>query len=291
MATRKLKVSDLKVVDLRRELEERDEECSGTKSVLQQRLRQALEKAGEDVDNFVFEVPCSMADLFRENSRTLERKLEEISRTLERKFEEHSGTLERKFEENSRTLERMFEENSRMLADKLQGTFKTLYGKAGLTVEPPVVPAAVEPEVPVVEIPAAVVPVSKEPAGPAVVALVAVKEKTRRKRCRLAKEPDKSGASRERCRAEKRPAECLVSTAPPLESSPLSPTGEKLEHREARATGEAVSMAESKDPESRDNCEDSVKDPKVYDKRKRGRQRLDGEDSRKKEARHFRFKF
>jgi len=55
MASRKVKLFELKVADLKRELEERDLETSGTKSVLQLRLQQALCDAGENPDDFLFD--------------------------------------------------------------------------------------------------------------------------------------------------------------------------------------------------------------------------------------------
>ena len=50
MATRKVKLSELKVSELKKELEERDLDTSGVKILLQQRLRQALIEVGEDPD-------------------------------------------------------------------------------------------------------------------------------------------------------------------------------------------------------------------------------------------------
>ena len=55
MATKKVKLSELKVSELKKELEERDLDTSGVKIVLQQRLKQALLEAGEDPDVFLFE--------------------------------------------------------------------------------------------------------------------------------------------------------------------------------------------------------------------------------------------
>ncbi|KAG8262121.1 hypothetical protein J6590_058491 [Homalodisca vitripennis] len=48
-------LSDLKSTELKRELEERDLETSGTKSVLQNRLRQALVADGIDPDECLYE--------------------------------------------------------------------------------------------------------------------------------------------------------------------------------------------------------------------------------------------
>ena len=84
MASNKLKLTDLKVAALRAELEDRDLETSGTKSILQQRLREALLRDSKDPENYVFETEFSKAleELkvsSEENSRNLESKLEENS--------------------------------------------------------------------------------------------------------------------------------------------------------------------------------------------------------------------
>ncbi|CAH0552483.1 unnamed protein product [Brassicogethes aeneus] len=46
---------DLRVADLKRELEERECDTTGKKNVLQQRLREALEQEGENPDTCLFE--------------------------------------------------------------------------------------------------------------------------------------------------------------------------------------------------------------------------------------------
>src|SRR5436190_801910 len=110
MASNKLKLTDLKVAALRAELEDRDLETSGTKSILQQRLREALLQDGKDPENYVFETELSKAleelkVTSEENSRILESKLEENSRILKEELKLNS-------EENSRNLESKLEENS-----------------------------------------------------------------------------------------------------------------------------------------------------------------------------------
>ncbi|CAH1993457.1 unnamed protein product [Acanthoscelides obtectus] len=45
---------DLKIADLKRELEERECNTAGRKAELQERLRQALIEEGEDPDIFIF---------------------------------------------------------------------------------------------------------------------------------------------------------------------------------------------------------------------------------------------
>src|SRR5436190_1516456 len=106
MASNKVKITDLKVSALRAELEERDLETSGTKSVLQQRLREALLRDGEDPENYVFE--SELNKILEENSRILKEELKlsskENSRNLEIKLEEKCRILREELEENSRIL-------------------------------------------------------------------------------------------------------------------------------------------------------------------------------------------
>ncbi|CAH1998896.1 unnamed protein product [Acanthoscelides obtectus] len=45
---------DLKIADLKRELEEREYDTAGKKAELQKRLRQALIEEGKDPYNFIF---------------------------------------------------------------------------------------------------------------------------------------------------------------------------------------------------------------------------------------------
>src|SRR5436189_3059068 len=122
MASNKLKLTDLKVSALRAELEERDLETSGTKSILQQRLREALLRDGEDPESYIFESELSKA--LEENSRNLETKLVENSRILKEELklssEENSRKLKSKLEENSKILRKDLKENSRILETKLE---------------------------------------------------------------------------------------------------------------------------------------------------------------------------
>ena len=77
MASNKLKLTDLKVSALRAELEERDLETSGIKSILQQRLREAFLRDGENPETYVFESELSKA--LEKNSRNFYLKLKENS--------------------------------------------------------------------------------------------------------------------------------------------------------------------------------------------------------------------
>jgi hypothetical protein len=87
MATKQVLLKDLKVGDLKKELEERDMETSGKKAELQERLRQALIEEGDDPDSFVFEVPGAV------DMSAVLGKME----AMEKKIEEH-------IKENSRSL-------------------------------------------------------------------------------------------------------------------------------------------------------------------------------------------
>src|ERR1700689_1814536 len=99
MATKLVKLSELKVADLKRELEERELDTSGTKTVLQQRLREAVIVDGDDPDSAIFETSCGSSDL----GKMLE-KLEGNFENLEHKLQENSKSLEDKLEENSNSL-------------------------------------------------------------------------------------------------------------------------------------------------------------------------------------------
>jgi SAP domain-containing protein len=126
MASRSVCISDLKVVDLKRELEERDLETSGNKASLKKRLMEALEGEGHDASTYLFDVPgdvTSMLNQVLENCTTLKNELLENSTTLEKKLSEnileHSTNLEKKLLENSTDLEKKLLENSTALENKL----------------------------------------------------------------------------------------------------------------------------------------------------------------------------
>ena len=101
MASKRVKFSELKVSELKKELAERDLDTSGVKIVLQQRLRQALIEAGEDPDVFLFEIDGGISDF----AKMLKEELSTTSITLKEELIENSRTLEHKLEESSRTLE------------------------------------------------------------------------------------------------------------------------------------------------------------------------------------------
>ncbi|KAJ8933795.1 hypothetical protein NQ318_001525 [Aromia moschata] len=99
MASRQVFFKDLKVVDLKKELEERECETTGKKVDLQNRLKEALENEGENTDIFLFEIAGDINSALQILKERLERKLIENGSNLEQKLEETSGSLEKNLEE------------------------------------------------------------------------------------------------------------------------------------------------------------------------------------------------
>ncbi|KAG5888709.1 hypothetical protein JTB14_035774 [Gonioctena quinquepunctata] len=88
MCSRKVRLADLKVAELKQELEERELETTGKKQVLQERLADGLIQEGEDPETFLFEVPGGDLSLVMN-------KLEENARSLEEKFLENTEGLKK----------------------------------------------------------------------------------------------------------------------------------------------------------------------------------------------------
>ena len=81
MATRQVLFKDLKVGELKRELEERDVDNSGKKAELQQKLRDALIQEGDDPDTFLFEVSGAVdMNILLEKMEDNSSKMEQNSR-------------------------------------------------------------------------------------------------------------------------------------------------------------------------------------------------------------------
>ncbi|KAJ8957178.1 hypothetical protein NQ318_007739 [Aromia moschata] len=132
MVSRQVFLKDLKVADLKRELEERECETTGKKADLQNRLREALENEGENPNTYLFEIAGdinsalqSLENKLLENSGSLEKNLEEKllenATQMQQKFEETSGNLrgmEQRLVENSSNLRGM-EQNLRGMEQKL----------------------------------------------------------------------------------------------------------------------------------------------------------------------------
>ncbi|KAJ8935721.1 hypothetical protein NQ318_010571 [Aromia moschata] len=116
MASRQVFLKDLKVADLKRELEEQECETTGKKADLQNRLKEALETEGENPDILLFEIAGDINSALQSLKGSLEQKLIENGSNLEQKFEETSGNL-RGMEQNLRGMEQRLVENS----DNLRG--------------------------------------------------------------------------------------------------------------------------------------------------------------------------
>ena len=84
MSSGGVKLVDLKVADLKKELEERDLETTGNKATLRERLRDALLTAGEDPDSFLFETDT--AKLTKELLGSVDAKLTEQLTTMDVKL-------------------------------------------------------------------------------------------------------------------------------------------------------------------------------------------------------------
>ncbi|KAJ8938538.1 hypothetical protein NQ318_016908 [Aromia moschata] len=132
MASRQVFLKDLKVADLKRELEERECETTGKKADLQNRLREALEIEGENPDIFLFEIAGdinsalqSLENKLLENGSNLQQQLEETSGKLEQQL----GNLDQKLVENYITLERKITENSSWLQKQMDGKFGEIENK------------------------------------------------------------------------------------------------------------------------------------------------------------------
>ncbi|CAG9761483.1 unnamed protein product [Ceutorhynchus assimilis] len=98
MATKRVVLSELRLADLKRELEEREMDTNGRKTELQQRLHAALIQEDEDPDIFMFEIPGSVDinSFMKQLQTNLTNKLEESSRNLQKKLEERLDESSRK---------------------------------------------------------------------------------------------------------------------------------------------------------------------------------------------------
>ncbi|KAJ8952698.1 hypothetical protein NQ318_021014 [Aromia moschata] len=160
MASRQVFLKDLKVADLKRELEERECETTGKKADLQNRLREALENEGENPNTYLFDVAGdinsalqSLENKLLENSGSLEKNLEEKllenATQMQQKLEETSGNLrgmeqklienmDQKLLENYTTLEKKITENSsclqKQIGEYVDGKFEEMENKL-VTVE------------------------------------------------------------------------------------------------------------------------------------------------------------
>ncbi|KAJ8940491.1 hypothetical protein NQ318_008529 [Aromia moschata] len=152
MASRQVFLKDLKVADLKRELEERECETTGKKADLQNRLKEALENEGENPDIFLFDIAGDINSALQsliENGSKMQQKLEETSgnlRGMEQKLVENSTKMEQKLIENMdqkllenyTTLEKKITENSsclqKQIGEYVDGKFEEMENKL-VTVE------------------------------------------------------------------------------------------------------------------------------------------------------------
>ncbi|KAJ8942767.1 hypothetical protein NQ318_002927 [Aromia moschata] len=114
MASRQVFLKDLKVADLKKELEERECETTGKKADLQNRLKEALENEGENPDIFLFEIAGDINSALQ----SLENKLLENATKMQQELQETSGNL-RGMEQNLRGMEQKLVENSTKMEQKL----------------------------------------------------------------------------------------------------------------------------------------------------------------------------
>ncbi|KAJ8957678.1 hypothetical protein NQ318_017570 [Aromia moschata] len=121
MALRQVFLKDLKVADLKRELEERECETTGKKADLQNRLKEALENEGENPDIFLFEIAGDINSALQSLKESLQQELQETSgnlRGMEQRLVENATQMQEKFEETSGNLRGM-EQNLRGMEQKL----------------------------------------------------------------------------------------------------------------------------------------------------------------------------
>lgn len=134
MAITLVKLNELKVADLKRELEERELETAGKKGELQQRLRIAVLKDGADPDSPMFEAPCDIGKLFEENTKTVKVELHQNSKILESKLQkldeqlqESYKSLETKLEDSCKTFKIDLENVRTEFDKKLEETIKRIH--------------------------------------------------------------------------------------------------------------------------------------------------------------------
>ncbi|XP_074031402.1 uncharacterized protein [Leptinotarsa decemlineata] len=131
MCSRKVRLVDLKVAELKQELEERELDSSGKKSVLQKRLWDNLIESGEDPETYLFEVSggdwssiMSKLDGLQQNLVSLEEKLLENSKSLEDKFLENSNSLKEELLEDAEGLKKELCSVASLLEERI-GTIET----------------------------------------------------------------------------------------------------------------------------------------------------------------------
>ncbi|KAJ8962278.1 hypothetical protein NQ318_018257 [Aromia moschata] len=134
MASRQVFLKDLKVADLKRELEERECETTGKKADLQNRLKEALENEGENPDIFLFDIAGDINSALQILEKNLEEKLLENATKMQQELQETSGNLrgmEQRLVENAgnlRGMEQRLVENATQMQQKFEETSGNLRG-------------------------------------------------------------------------------------------------------------------------------------------------------------------
>ncbi|KAJ8944416.1 hypothetical protein NQ318_023189 [Aromia moschata] len=152
MASRQVFLKDLKVADLKRELEERECETTGKKADLQNRLREALENEDENPNTYLFDIAGDINSTLQSLEKNLEEKLLENATKMQQELQENSSNLrgmeqnlrgmeqklienmDQKLLENYTTLEKKITENSSWLQKQMDGKFGEIKNKL-VTVE------------------------------------------------------------------------------------------------------------------------------------------------------------
>lgn len=132
-----MKLKDLTVRQLREQLEERDADSTGSKKVLQERLKETLISNGDEPETFEFQsadegILKRLDQKFEEASKKSDEKLEEVSRRNDEKLDKRFEEVSKMINESSKMNDKRFEEVSRTFdeihknAEKLEEKIRQL---------------------------------------------------------------------------------------------------------------------------------------------------------------------